>query len=90
MNKTTNLLVTAAITGMLAAGSASVLSAKPAKEAKGECHGINSCKGKGDCGGKEGHACAGMNSCKGKGWLSMTEKDCKKKGGEFKPASMEM
>jgi hypothetical protein len=54
-----------------------------ATEAKGECHGINACKGKGDCGGP-GYGCAGNNSCKGKGWLSMTEAQCKEKKGTFK------
>ena len=49
----------------------------------GECWGANSCKGKGDCGGK-GHTCAGMNSCKGKGWVKMTKDDCTKKKGKFK------
>lgn len=51
--------------------------------AKGECHGVNSCKGKGECGGK-GHACAGQNSCKGKGWVKMSKDDCEAKGGKFK------
>ncbi|MDH5656758.1 MAG: hypothetical protein OEZ34_12670 [Spirochaetia bacterium] len=89
MNKTTNFLVTAAVAGILSAGASDVLNAKPAKGAKGECHGINSCKGKGECGGK-GYSCAGNNSCKGKGWISMTETECKEKGGEFKPSSMDM
>ena len=35
-----------------------------------ECHGGNSCKGKGECGGPDGRACAGTNSCKGKGWIT--------------------
>jgi hypothetical protein len=52
-------------------------------EASGECHGVNSCKGTGDCGGK-GHSCAGKNECKGKGWKKMSEKDCNGKGGTFK------
>ncbi len=51
---------------------------------KGECHGINTCKGKGHCGGGD-QKCAGRNECKGKGWLKKTEQDCKKLGGEFKP-----
>jgi len=88
MNKTTNLLVGAAIAGILSASGAGVLDAKP-KQAKGECHGINGCKGQGDCGGK-GYSCAGQNSCKGKGWLSMTEKECKDKKGEFKASSNKM
>ena len=44
----------------------------------GECHGVNACKGKGDCHqkGKHGHGCAGKNACKGKGWTKMTKEDC--------------
>ena len=59
--------------------------AAPAEVAaeKGECHGINACKGKGACGGP-GYSCAGNNACKGKGWISMTEADCKIKKGTFK------
>lgn len=58
-----------------------------AKEAttseKGQCHGINSCKGSGNCGGAH-HSCGGKNACKGKGWKHMTHADCKHKGGKFK------
>ena len=53
------------------------------KTQMGECHGINACKGKGECGG-EGHECAGNNSCKGKGWIKMSKAACKKKKGTFK------
>lgn len=88
--KASQKIVTAAITGLFAGAlSTSVLAnekeATPpkAEEAKGECHGINSCKGKGECGGS-GHSCAGKNECKGKGWLSMTEKECNEKKGTFK------
>ncbi|HEX4924643.1 MAG TPA: hypothetical protein VFV50_11175 [Bdellovibrionales bacterium] len=49
----------------------------------GECHGINACKGKGECGSPT-YSCAGNNACKGKGWISMTEADCLKKKGTFK------
>ncbi|MBQ49565.1 MAG: hypothetical protein CMP10_19455 [Zetaproteobacteria bacterium] len=79
------LLVTAALTGIFAAGGLS--SPLMAKSVKGQCHGVNGCKGKGDCSGK-GYTCAGNNSCKGKGWKKMTEKQCnaelKKKGFYFK------
>ena len=89
--KATQKILTAAISGLFAGAiSSSAFAAEKkaatppkAEEAKGECHGINSCKGKGECGGK-GHSCAGKNECKGKGWLSMTEKDCKAKKGTFK------
>ncbi len=55
----------------------------PAAPEKGECHGINACKGKGECGGP-GYGCAGNNACKGKGWLSLSEPDCVEKKGTFK------
>lgn len=81
---TNSLLVSAALTGLLVAGGTSANAhEKMDKEIKGECHGINSCKGKGDCGGK-GYSCAGKNSCKGKGWLNMSQEDCDKKGGQYK------
>jgi hypothetical protein len=79
-----NLLIGAALSGIVAgfSGCATDQSASSSK-ALGQCHGINSCKGKGVCGSKT-HSCAGQNSCKGKGWLKMTEDDCEGKGGEFK------
>ncbi len=49
----------------------------------GECHGVNSCKGTGACGGK-GNSCAGKNSCKGQGWLKLSKADCEAKSGKFK------
>lgn len=58
-------------------------SAGTTKIAKGECSGVNACKGQGECGGV-GHSCAGKNSCKGQGWISLGEADCKAKGGQFK------
>lgn len=78
----------AALAGLAMAGS---LNAKKAEEKPkdGECHGINGCKGKGECGNKE-HGCGGQNACKGKGWLKMSKEACEKKGGKFKPMSMEM
>lgn len=51
---------------------------------KGECLGVNSCKGQGACGGV-GHECAGNNECKGKGWLSLSEAECEGRHGTFKP-----
>lgn len=78
-----NLLIGAAISGLLVSGGMGAKDMPQADKTKGECHGINSCKGTGDCGGK-GYSCAGNNSCKGKGWLSMTKENCDKKGGKFK------
>lgn len=68
----------ALLTGCVTSGNSSTASTD-----MGECHGINSCKGQGACGGK-GHSCAGKNSCKGQGWLKMNESTCKEKGGTFK------
>lgn len=55
-------------------------------EKKGECWGVNACKGQGSCGGADGHECAGQNECKGKGWLSLTKSECDGKNGKFKPS----
>lgn len=68
-------------------GSASADAASSEAGKKGECHGVNACKGKGACGGADGggHECAGSNACKGKGWLSLTEAECKGLNGKFKP-----
>lgn len=49
----------------------------------GQCHGVNSCKGKSACATAES-SCAGHNSCKGKGWISTNAADCQAKGGKFK------
>lgn len=81
----------AAISGLIAAGAlttslrthAQGSTPAPGAVAEGECHGINSCKGKGDCGGK-GHSCAGKNACKGKGWVKTTKEECAKQKGQFK------
>jgi uncharacterized membrane protein len=51
--------------------------------AKGECSGVNSCRGTGECGGP-GHSCAGQNACKGQGWISLTQSDCEARHGTFK------
>jgi hypothetical protein len=80
-------IVGAAVLGLLSFGigaNADAGGSPPAAEpAKGECHGMNSCKGTGACGGK-GHSCAGLNECKGQGWLKMTKKACEEKKGTFK------
>jgi uncharacterized membrane protein len=65
-------------------GKASAKDAAPAAAAKGECHGVNECKGKGACGSGENHDCAGQNTCKGLGWISLTKAECDAKGGTFK------
>lgn len=50
------------------------------KTSKVDCGGVNECKGQGTC-KQETHGCGGQNECKGKGVLTMTEADCKAKGG---------
>lgn len=76
-----------ALTAAALVSSASVMTtAQAADMDKGECHGINSCKGQSACATAEG-SCAGTNSCKGKGWLPMDKKSCEEKGGKFEPLS---
>lgn len=88
--KKSGLFFTAAVGGLMFAATCSPQAEKPKAEAvKGECHGINSCKGQGACGGKD-HSCAGQNACKGQGWLKMTEEECNAQKGTFKPLSMSM
>jgi hypothetical protein len=63
------------LSGMVAVSPAT------AAEAKVQCAGVNSCKGKSEC-STAANACQGQNACKGKGWLSMSEKQCIAKGGK--------
>ena len=86
--KKANLLMGAALAGLALAGAAQAKEGKKAAK-EGECHGINGCKGQGDCGNKD-HGCGGQNACKGQGWKKMTEAQCKAKKGKFKPMSMDM
>jgi uncharacterized membrane protein len=77
------MLVTASVAGLLAVSGA-VLPHTAAFAADVHCHGVNACKGVGDCGGK-GHGCAGKNSCKGEGWVGFpSEELCSKVGGTVK------
>ena len=76
------------ITGLaLAAAAAAMFMAAPAAnaakhEGKEHCTGVNACKGKAEC-KTASNACKGMNACKGQGFISMSEKDCKAKGGKI-------
>jgi uncharacterized membrane protein len=76
-----SIFLTAALAGLLLSGSQAQAD-DTTKEVVGECHGINSCKSKGECAGK-GTTCAGQNSCKGKGWTKLSKKACKEKKGKF-------
>jgi hypothetical protein len=83
MDKKT-ILATAALAALtMAAGCAHTGSGAATAAAKGECWGVNACKGTGECGGV-GHSCAGQNSCKGQGWISLAKDACEGKGGTFK------
>lgn len=73
-------LVAASVAGLFSSALPLVASAeKTGDEVK--CEGINACKGKGACNGKD-HGCAGHNACKGKGWVKASAADCKAKGGK--------
>jgi len=77
--------------GILIASSALALLASgvltgACSEAQGsevQCHGINSCKGQGECAAADGsHDCGGKNSCEGKGWVtSESAEECTEQGG---------
>jgi len=69
-----------AAAGLFLGGAANVLAADT-KEAKVQCAGVNSCKGKSECSSAR-NGCSGKNACKGQGWMSMSEKQCLDKGGK--------
>ena len=73
----TQIIVSAIAWGLVQSATGPVAKAQTAMGGDGiECHGGNSCKGKGDCGGK-GTSCAGTNACKGKGWVTTkTQAEC--------------
>ena len=70
----------AAAASLFLSETVSVSSANAA-EAKVQCAGVNSCKGKSECSSAK-NSCKGQNACKGEGWKSMTEKQCVEKGGK--------
>lgn len=86
MNTKKSLLVGAALTSLLAVGPlGSPAVAHTGDTVAGQCHGVNACKGKGDCQGM-GHECEGKNACKGKGWVKLSKVDCEKNPkGPWKP-----
>jgi hypothetical protein len=73
--KTKKLLLAAAVTGLVAGGATFSNTVQAAEKGKGHCHGVNTCKGTGACGGAT-HGCAGKNACKGKGWVYKTKNEC--------------
>jgi hypothetical protein len=74
-------MLTAAVTGILLGAAYAANSA----EDKVDCHGVNACKGQGDCAGVkangEKHGCAGQNECMGKGTMKLSKEECSTKGG---------
>ena len=85
MDRKSTLAAAALAALAMAAGCAHDAKTAPAASAaaKGECYGVNACKGTGECGGP-GHSCAGQNSCKGQGWISLVQADCEGRHGTFK------
>ena len=69
-----------AAAGLFLSGTAAVVAADT-KEAKVQCAGVNSCKGKSECSSAK-NGCSAKNACKGQGWMSMSEKQCLEKGGK--------
>jgi len=61
---------------------ATLMSAASADTVKGQCFGVNGCKGQGACKSAK-NDCKGHNACKGQGWLAMTEEDCNGQNGQF-------
>ena len=75
----TNLFLSAAVVGLLSAGSAQVAMAEgAAMEAspKGHCVGANACKGHGGCKQEGKNECGGKNGCKGKSFVEKTKAEC--------------
>jgi hypothetical protein len=69
-----------AAAGLFLSGAAHVAAAE-SSEAKVQCHGVNACKGKSECGTAR-NSCHGQNACKGQGWVTMSAQDCTAKGGK--------
>ncbi len=81
--KTSKVLLAAAVAGLLAVGALGV-TAQAAEGEKVKCYGANKCKGQGACGGA-GHSCAGKNACKGQGYVETDNKEAclKLEGGRL-------
>ncbi len=87
-----NLLVKAALAGIIAAsslGMASTALAEGKSTDKGHCVGANGCKGKGGCAQEGSNGCKGQNGCKGKGFVEKTRADCEKLAKKDKSVKFE-
>ena len=88
-----SLFLGAALSGLLIASGCAHSHDSMSKEgmkgemAAGQCHGVNECKGKGEC-KTAASSCEGKNDCKGHGWMSMSKADCDAKGGEYVAKAM--
>lgn len=80
MKMVSGTAIAAAAASLFLSGTVGVLSAS-AEEAKVQCAGVNTCKGKSECSSAK-NGCKGQNACKGQGWMSMSEKQCMEKGGK--------
>ena len=86
--KISNLLLVAAVSGIMAGASSVTYGEEGSKPAattadaaaadKHGCKGANACKGKGGC-KTDKSDCAGKNDCKGKGGCATAKHDCKAK-----------
>jgi hypothetical protein len=70
------ILVKAAIAGLMGASAMVATAAFAANPAPGHCMGANSCKGKGACAVDGQNSCKGQNTCKGKSYLETTKAKC--------------
>ncbi len=64
---------------------ATLIGAATADTVKGQCFGVNGCKGQGACKSAK-NDCKGHNACKGQGWLAMTAEECNGQSGQFQPS----
>lgn len=69
-----------AAAGLFLSGTVSAVAAEKT-EAKVQCAGVNTCKGKSECSSAK-NGCKAQNACKGEGWISMTTDECRAKGGK--------
>lgn len=56
-------------------GTAPLMTAHAADEAKVKCEGANGCKGQSACSTAK-NSCAGKNSCKGQGYVLLPKAEC--------------
>jgi len=88
-----NLFLSAAVVGLLCAGTAQVSLANDAMVAgntKGHCVGANACKGHGGCKQEGKNECGGKNGCKGKGFVEKTKAECDALSMKDKSVKFEM